>query len=371
MLITDIETIVLPEIPFPQPIHPAWSPGVTWRSLSLAVVQVYTDDGAIGIGAGSARAAKRILERVRPALIGQDPAMIEKHVAFLGGIGGVWAVELALWDLLGKVAGLPLYQLWGGYADRVRAYASVTEVGTPEGRAHDALRMLEEGFRAIKLRVHNETLSQDIALVRAVRDAVGQRMEIMVDANQANVIPSQERGPVWDLQRAIHTAKALEDLDVIWLEEPLSRYDFHGLAELCSSVRLPIAGGENNRDIRDFLRMTAVGAYDIFQPDVMIAGVSNCKKVASLAEAAGKLAVGHHGGTGLGMVGRLHLNASCSNAPYVEYFYDPPKFTREVFQGLISEPLRVDADGYLPLPQGAGLGVALNQDFIDRYAVAL
>jgi L-alanine-DL-glutamate epimerase-like enolase superfamily enzyme len=192
-------------------------------------------------------------------------------------------------------------------------------------------------------------------------------MEIMVDANQANVVPGQEVGPVWSPQRAIWTAKAYEALGVTWLEEPLSRYDFAAIAGLCETVQLPIAGGENNRDMHDFVAMIKLGAYDIFQPDVMVAGIANCRKVAGMAKAAGKLAVGHHGGTGLGMIARLHLNASCANAPYIEYFYDPPKFTPEVFQGIIAEPIGVDPEGYLRVPEKPGLGVELNADFIERY----
>lgn len=367
MRIASIETIPLKEVPFPEPISAAWSPGEMWRGLAFGIVKIHTDEGLVGIGAGGAASMKRIEKHIVPALLGQDPLLIEKHVELLERVGGVWAAELALWDLLGKAAGLPLFRLWGAYADRVKAYASVTEVGTPERRAEDALRFLEEGFRAIKLRCHNESPFDDIALVRGVREAVGDRMEIMVDANQANVIPGREAGPVWSLQRAIWTAKAFEALGVTWLEEPLHRYDFAGLATLCDTVRLPIAGGENNRDLQDFATMLRLGAYDIYQADVMVVGISNTIKVHGLAKAAGKLAVGHHGGTGLGMVAHLHLNASCSNAPCIEYFYDPPKFTPATFQGILAEPLRVDADGCLRVPERPGLGVELDEAFIAHH----
>ena len=367
MKITELETIVLPQIPFPFSLKPAWGTGDDWNHFSIMVVKLYTDQGLVGIGAGNIEPAKRIREIVRPALIGQDPTQIEQHVAFLGRIGGAWAVEMALWDLLGKLAGLPLYKLWGAWTDKVKAYASLVEVGAPQKRAEDALRLYDEGFRALKLRIHQDTLQQDMNLVQAVYEAVGGKMEIMVDANQANLVPSQKQGPVWDLERAIWTAKSLESLSVRWLEEPLGRYDFSGLAQLCESVDLPIAGGENNHTLVDFLNMIKLGAYDILQPDVVVVGVSGTRKIAALAQIAGKVMVGHHGYSGVGLAAHLHICASCSNAPFIEYFYDPPGFPREVFQGLLSEPLNVDADGYIHLPQKPGLGVELDDDFIQRY----
>lgn len=321
----------------------------------------------MGIGAGNAGSAKRIREIVRPVLIGQDPTQIGEHVAALGRIGGAWAVEIALWDLLGKVAGLPLYKLWGACSDKVTAYASLVEVGTPQKRAEDALRLFEEGFKALKLRLHDDTLQQDMALVQAVYEAVGGRMEIMVDANQANLVPSQKWGPVWDLERAIWTAKSLESYNILWLEEPLGRYDFLGLAHLCAAVDLPIAGGENNHSLADFLHMVRMDAYDILQPDAVVVGVSGIRKIAALADIAGKQMIGHHGYSGVGLAAHLHICASTTNAPYIEYFYDPPGFTREVFQGLLSEPLNVDWNGYIHLPHKPGLGVELDEDFIQRY----
>ena len=128
------------------------------------------------------------------------------------------------------------------------------EVGTPQQRAEDALGFYEEGFRAIKLRLHHDTLEEDIALARAVKDAVGDRMELMADGNQAQtaVTPSAQPGVIWDQRRALYTARALEEMGFVWLEEPLSRYDFDGLARLNAATGMAIAGGENNRYLHEF-----------------------------------------------------------------------------------------------------------------------
>jgi hypothetical protein len=128
-------------------------------------------------------------------------------------------VELALWDLVGKAAGLPLYKLWGAHTDRVRAYASLVEVRSPERRAEDALRLLDAGYRAVKLRLHSPTLPEDIAQVEAVRAAVGDRMEIMVDGNQAQEpgTPGSEKSVSWDLHPGTRHLPRSGALGVTWL----------------------------------------------------------------------------------------------------------------------------------------------------------
>ena len=172
--------------------------------------------------------------------------MIEPIVRTVINSAGGWAavpiacaVELALWDLAGKAAGLPLYKLWGAHKDRVRAYASMVEVRTPEQRAEDALVLLDRGYTAIKLRLHQPTIREDIAHVEAVRNAVGDRMEIMVDANQAQEpgTPGADETVPWTYERALATARELANYNVAWLEEPLGRYQFDDLRKLTAADR--------------------------------------------------------------------------------------------------------------------------------------
>jgi D-galactarolactone cycloisomerase len=191
----------------------------------------------------------------------------EQHIQVLrqaasGGRRGSWVIDLALWDLIGKACGQPLFKLWGGYTDRVLAYASLAEMGTPKNRAEMALRLLEEGFKAVKLRLRAPTVQGDVAQVAAVRDAVGDRMAIMVDANQAGAARLPGLNPrgaeVWTYERALATARELEGLGVVWLEEPLPRYDYEHLARLCGrmycirAVSIYIAGGEGNAGLHEF-----------------------------------------------------------------------------------------------------------------------
>src|SRR5918997_1176597 len=242
MKITAIEAEVR-RAPFAGEVRPAWAPGRIWRETVSTVYFVRTDAGLIGIGAGHGSPAF-VREVVSPRLTGEDPLAVGRLVRVLRNAGPPWAslpvacgVELALWDLVGKAAGFPLYTLWGAYTDRVRAYASLVEVRSPERRAEDALRLLADGYRAVKLRLHSPTLQEDIAQVEAVRADVGDRMQIMVDANQAQDpgTPGSEKSLAWDFHRALATCRALAPLGVTWLEEPLGRYAFDALQRLAAA----------------------------------------------------------------------------------------------------------------------------------------
>ncbi len=371
MKITSIQAETI-RVPYSGELEPAWSPGTTWRESAATVYRVQTDEGITGIGAS--RGAPDLANNVvSPLLAGRDPAYIEPIVrTIINGAGG-WAaiptaagVEMALWDLAGKVAGMPLYRLWGAHTDRVKAYASMVEVRTPERRAEDALMLLERGYRAIKLRLHAATIREDIAQVEAVRAAVGERMEIMVDANQAQEpgTPGAENSVVWGYDRALATARELYGLGVTWLEEPLPRYDFDHIRKLTAATDLPIAGAENNIGLHEFRYLMDTNCYDVLQPDALVCGgISMLRKIGAYAEMHYKPVAPHHGGNGFGVATHLHLSASMPNSPWVELLQDPPAMEASEFQGLLATPLEPDADGYVRLPDGPGLGVELNERF--------
>jgi L-alanine-DL-glutamate epimerase-like enolase superfamily enzyme len=371
MKITSIEAEIV-RVPYGGTLEPAWSPGTTWRESAATVYRVNTDEGVTGIGAS--RGAPDLTNTVvSPLLAGRDPSYIEPIVrTIINGAGG-WSaistacgVEMALWDLAGKVAGVPLYRLWGAHTDRIKAYASMVEVRTPERRAEDALMLLGRGYRAIKLRLHSATIREDLAQVEAVRLAVGDRMEIMVDANQAQEpgTPGFENSVFWGYDRALATAKELFGLGVTWLEEPLPRYDFDGIRKLTAATDLPIAGAENNIGLHEFRQLIDTNCYDVLQPDALVCGgISMLRKIGAYAEMHYKPVAPHHGGNGLGVATHLHLSASMPNSPWVELLQDPPAMEASEFQGLLAAPLEPDADGFVHLPEGPGLGVELHERF--------
>jgi L-alanine-DL-glutamate epimerase-like enolase superfamily enzyme len=262
--ITDVRNVNLRVIREAGLIEPAWGPGSsrTYTVGGGSIVEVRTDRGISGIGPGIDEA---ILPAVKAQLTGKDPFDTEEHAARLryyaagphyrGGAN----VDIALWDLIGKACGQPLYKLWGGGKDRVIPYASLIKLGTPEERARLTAQLASEGWKAIKLRLHHPTLKEDIRTVEAAIEAAAGRMTIMTDANQAQSSGNWQPGVLWDYRRAYETAAELQRLGVYFLEEPLPRYEFQQLAELNRNLHMALAGGENNRGLHEFRQMCTEG----------------------------------------------------------------------------------------------------------------
>ena len=310
--ITDVRLIRLRTEREVGAVEPAWDPGGTWplRIGGGSYVEMHTDAGLVGVGPGC---ADGLLRAVREQLVGQDPFDIERHNAAFGYYAdglpyqGTAGVDIALWDVIGKLCGQPLYKLWGGGRDRVVPYASLMRLSTPEERAQQAAGLRRAGWRALKVRLHHETMREDIRTVEAVREAVGDDVAIMVDANQAQSAAGWQPGVRWDFRRAVETARALQTLRCAWLEEPLPRFAFDQLAELRRRVELPIAGGENNTGLHEFRHMLQNEVYDILQPECLVlGGISTVRKIGVLAGAFGKQVVPHHGAWDLGLIAHLH-----------------------------------------------------------------
>jgi L-alanine-DL-glutamate epimerase-like enolase superfamily enzyme len=368
--ITEIRLVPLRVIEEIGALEPAWDPGgrMAFHRGGGAFVEIHTDQGLVGIGPG---VDPGLLPALQARLVGQDPFDIEQHAAALryyaagAPYRGSAGVDIALWDLIGKACGQPLYKLWGGGREKVPAYASMVQLSTPEERAGLAARLKAEGWQAIKLRLHYATVEEDIAVVEQVRSAVGNGMTIMVDANQAQSSGNWQPGVRWDFRRALETARELQELGCFWLEEPLLRYAFRYLARLNEQVEMPIAGGENNRGLNEFLQMLQEGVYDILQPESMVSGgITELRKIGLLAEAFGKQVAPHHGGRGLGTIAHLHLVASWPHAPYLELLHDPPIGMYQHGFSILQDPPVVDSEGFVAVPQGPGLGVEIDPELI-------
>lgn len=300
----------------------AWNPGamVNFRVGGGSYLELRTDQGLIGIGPGI---DPSLVSGFEAKLIGKDPFDTEQLMAFLrydaaGGVSrGPANVDIALWDLIGKACGQPIYKLLTGGRDRVTPYASMVKVSTPEERAAMAGELSAAGWKAIKLRLHCATLREDIRIVEAVRAKVGDRMQIMIDANQAQSAADWQPGVLWDFRRAVDTARELQRLNCAWLEEPLPRYAFDRLAELNQQVEIPIAGGENSRWLHEYLWMLQQHVYDILQPETMAAeGITGMRKIGILAQAFGRQIRPHCALNDLGTIAALHLVASFPGRTY-------------------------------------------------------
>jgi L-alanine-DL-glutamate epimerase-like enolase superfamily enzyme len=370
--ITDVRLLQLRTIEEIGTLEPAWDLGgrMVIQTGGGFVTEIHTDEGVIGIGPGF---APNLLGVVRRVLIGTDPFDIEQHAAALRyyALGlpysGAAGVDIALWDLIGKLCNQPLYKLWGGGKEKVAAYASTVILGTPEERAAFAAQAADEGWRALKLRLHHATFAEDIRTMELVRAAAGDRMDIMVDGNQAQSAGQWQPGIRWDFRRALETARALDQLGCYWLEEPLPRFAFADLARINAAVAMPIAGGENNRNLNEFVQMIEDNVYDLLQPEGMVmVGITELRKVYVLAEAHGKQVVPHHGGRGLGTIAHLHLVAAWRNAPYLELLHDPPIAHYRYGFAILKQPPVVDADGYITMPEGPGLGCEVNEELVEQ-----
>lgn len=340
-----------------------------------AITEIYSDQGLIGIGPGIAPAA---LDTVKGYLLGKDPFDVNRHVAILygggreGGLGGGQrpvGIEIALWDLIGKAANQPLYKLWGGTRDRIVPYSSMFRLGPAKERAETALRLKNQGWKAIKLKSHYATMKEDVAQIEAVRDACGPDFIITTDANKAGFSIGFQgtRGVPWTFQRALETAKEFERLQVFFLEEPLSKYDFERLAELNRLTAMNLAGGEaQNPGVQEFQWLLERGCFDIIQPEINQQGVAVLQKVAVLAEAMEKMICPHLGDGRLSTVCDMHLVATWPNAPLLECANEGPEGAYEHSYAVFEKPIALTKDGYFELPTAPGLGVAIRKDLYEK-----
>ena len=276
-------------------------------------IEVHTDQGLIGIGPG---VDDTTLALAKNLLVGKDPFDMNDHAFRLYNPGrrGGGSVEMALWDLIGKAMGEPLYKIWAGATagiqtepglDRVMPYASQWTIGTPEDRAREVQLIRSEGWKAMKLKLGLETVRQDVALMEAARKAAGEDFLLMCDGNKAGPYgPSWPRYP-WSFPRAVETARALAPLNLTWLEEPLPRFDYDQLAELNKMRLVPLAGGENDVGVNSFLTMLQKGSFSYLQPEVLAIGPTMLRTVGSLA-AAYDVQVAPHGGSGRRVLDRHH-----------------------------------------------------------------
>jgi galactonate dehydratase len=322
-------------------------------------VKIYTDAGFVGIGecSGWPRVVQTAVHDLATHLVGEDPRHIERlwqtmQLAMMGhgitgvvGAGAMTGIDMALWDLKGKVLGVPVWDLLGGrIRDRVRAYSHVS---TPE----TAKELLARGFTAVKTTGVADTLKK----VERIRSAVGDAMDIMLDLH----------GPPWmTVKDAILLGKTLEPSRLLFLEEPVPPEDIEGLAEVARRVDIPIAAGERLGNLWMQTPLLTRRIVDVLQPDTgRVGGITQLRKIAAAAEAH-FVQIAPHAGT-LGPVAEyaaVHLMASIPNALILERFEDdwPGKLSA------IDHPL-ICRDGFLEVPERPGLGVDVDEGFVARH----
>lgn len=376
MIIDRIKASVI-RYPLPRPLRPSWAPGREFSHSTCTLIEVTTDDGLTGVGAAPDTGQiglSTISDMVAPYVLGKDPFETEAISPILRNASRdgsyPWGFETALWDIIGKATGQPVYRLWGAHKRRLRAYASLAELTDVEEQLDRLEQLKAMGFTAAKLRLRRPTIRQDIDFVARVRDALGDSLDLMVDANQAHVMPSPGPHNFWRFEDALQVARAMDELGVLWLEEPLHRYDYDGLTRLCDAVDLPIAGGELNLGLHEYKLLVQRGCYDIIQADCAFSeGVFQLRKVAALAELSYKQFIPHTWSNGVGLAANLHLAAATPNCDWFEYPIDPPAWTPEARDYMLDRPYMIDADGFISVREEAGMGIAFDYDAVTPYVV--
>jgi len=352
--------------PLDPPFAAAWDPEPRTHQ-DATIVVVRSDEGVEGYASGDGLPDRELLERF---VVGLDPTRTEVIHGILETIdfhhGRNWTLEAALWDLVGRAHGQPLWRLLGGRQDRLLAYASTGELVSAEERVRRCVGLRDAGVRAVKLRLHSSDWRIDLPVIESVRDAVG-GLEIMVDANQGWRMPG-DLTPRWDLSTAAAFARELERLDVYWLEEPLPTDDVEAYAALRRGTSLRIAAGEMVRSEAEARDLVLRGGVDVVQPDVVLAGgIEGCRRVAALAEAEGRAWSPHTWSNGYGLLANLHAALAFSTCPYVEVPFDPPAWSAERRDWLLPVTMEIGADGTIAPPPGPGLGVVPDFDALEHY----
>ena len=373
MKIAAIETFDL-ACPLERPF--GWSQGwLDQRSTTL--VKVTADDGLVGWGEGAA--AGLIDGLLAPLLIGQDPmdraGLWERmfHALYNGnnavGLAGsaLSALDIALWDLAGKATGLPVCALLGGKVrDKVAVYATglyYTEGEFPDRLLDEARGYVAAGFKGMKTKVGGLSIAEDVARVRALRDAIGPDIHLMVDANEA-----------YNATTAIRIGQQLADLDLVWFEEPVNAQDLDAYLEVKAALPMAIAGGENLRTRYEFKPYLTRRAYDIVQPDIMhCGGITEMQRICAMANACGIQVNPHVWGSPVMIAATLHLAATLPPCPPARnaqpYMQEPVmEFDRTpsaIRQELCAVPFDQE-DSFVRVPTGPGLGIEVDEEVVER-----
>ena len=362
-------------VPLPAPFWPSWIPGYPQTHVAQTFARFYASDGLIGETGGPAFTTERsgLGQLLGGFLLGMrvdDMAGFRKRLREASYLGWRnWWLEAAWWDFAGKLAGKPVYRLLQEREEtvnRARVYASTGSLRPlVERRPYlDEIRVM--GIRAVKIRVKYATLEEDLAMVRGVREHLGDDFTIGVDANQGWPVSLFQPNPDWGLARATAFAQGCDELGVAWLEEPVDMHDWHGMAELRRRIRTPIAGGELHGAWHELLPLFEHESLDKYQPDAMFSGLTVAKQVMDECRRRNLEFTPHTWSNGFNMVVNLHAFAAWERRKFIEFPYEPPGFVPAAREGIMP-PIEVGPDGTIGVPQSPGLGLQIDDRLLRRH----
>jgi len=372
MKITNIEVIPVGE----KLDEPLW-----WGAFGISIrgavlIRISTDEGITGWGEAGyaykfAKRIKDVIEEIKSEIIGEDPLYIERiwnkvyNPTHLWGKRGIntyalSGIDIALWDIKGKVAGLPIFKLLGGDKNIIKAY-SAPSLKEPSVFKKECEKIMEQGFKAIKVRLGIDPKT-DLELVRIARETIGDNVELMVDGNMA-----------YDFKTAIKMAKELEKYNILWFEEPIKVHTqeqyINEYTKFNPLISMKLAGGEQFFTRYEFQGLLANKAVDIVQPDCTgVGGITEGKKIADMASVYGIYCVPCVACSSIATIGlaaNLHLVGSISNTMYIEY----DAYESNIRKEMAIEPIYAE-NGFVKIPDGPGLGLEINEKMIEKYTLA-
>lgn len=362
--ITDL-TVTIFSRELPEIISGPHNPVVKGKS-NLGIVTIHTDEGVTGYGmvGGSSKPPEydvhSMLVSLKPLLIGQDPLDREaiynkmlwraRHTTWRC----IGAIDVALWDLAGKIAGLPIYKLLGAARNKVPAYASSPGIAEPEGYVEQVFEVKERGFKGYKIHPPRVGWQKDVLACQAVRKAIGDEYMLMLDSSW-----------MYDFTEAMRVGRAIEDLNFYWFEDPLAEDDIYNYTKLGQKLDIPLMATEHSPgSFHSYAAWIEARATHYLRGDVAAkGGITDCIKSAHLAEAFRMNYEMHHGGNSINNIANLHVMCAIRNSEFFEVHLSHHPC------GVVNE-IDIDSDGMITVPDGPGLGINLDKDYIKANTVA-
>ncbi|MEE2752725.1 MAG: mandelate racemase/muconate lactonizing enzyme family protein [Candidatus Latescibacterota bacterium] len=338
----------------------------TYTHSGVGLVFVDTDEGTSGIGLGSSKGGVvgATIESMKKHLVGEDPINVERlwHKMWVPKLTGrrglttrgISAIDIALWDLRSKIAGMPLFKMLGGYRDRVPTY--IAGGYYEDGKGLKELQQevsdhVDWGAKAVKMKVGAVSIREDVERVKAVREAIGPDVKMMVDANCA-----------YRWYEAVQMATRIEEFDPFWFEEPVAADDYEGHRRIAEKTTIPLATGENEYTRYGFRDLIATGSVPILNADAKIlGGVTEFMKVAALAQAH-DLDIAPHGAQEI----HIHLVSAIANGLILEFY---PKRMDPMWGKVYNETLTLNDDGTVSPPEVPGIGIEPRYETLEPFRV--
>jgi len=369
--ITQVELFHI-SIPLKSIFYPSWITGYPQTHNRFTLLRLSTDADITGIAAGVAFGEERegLGGLLAPYILGLDPCDLDlahqriTEASFLGW-RNYW-MEAAFYDIKAQAEDIPVWKMIGGIDKPVPVYWSTGAICQPKRHAKIIEQAQQADYKGVKLRVKAKTLEEDTQVIKEIRSRVDQEFPLMIDANQGWLVTIVDRIPAWDLDRAQRFVKSIEDQNIKWLEEPLEMHKYEEYAELRKSSAINIAGAELNAGWHEARMLLHFDSLDLYQPDVTVFGFHDTLKVIKEVKNRGLGFSPHTWTNGVGLWINLHTSALTDRDYPLEFPYEPGSWTPEFRDGILESPI-IPKEGYLELPQEAGLAASIDWKKVEKF----